>query len=312
MSSIERAMRRAAGEPEPQQESPAQTENDEAGAIASEGQPADAVEAAPPETARVAADDAAAPPPPTNKGAVLDLDWLRSGGFIVPGEPANQLSEEFQGLKRRLLGNMVEGMLPVGSNSASNLIMVTSSIPGEGKTFTSVNLALSIASEIDRHVLVVDTDIIKADMSRIFGVNSELGLFDLLGTRADIDISQAIQCTNIPTLSVIPAGTDHRAISEKLASETMRRLAEELATRYRDRVVVFDCPPVLATTGAVALAPVVGQIVMVVEAAKSTRDTVLQGLAALEPNRVTGMVLNKSRQSHSSRDYYYYGYYKNR
>ena len=154
-------------------------------------------------------------------------------------------------------------MLPGRGNSASNLSMITSSIPGEGKTFTSVNLALSIASEIDRHVLVVDTDIIKSDITRIFGVKGGLGLFDLLGTRAGIDISQAIQCTNIPTLSVILAGSDHRAISEKLA------------TRYRDRVVVFDCPPVLATSGAVALAPAAGQIVMVVEAAKSTRDTVL-------------------------------------
>lgn len=237
----------------------------------------------------------------------LAFDRLAAMGYLVPGQTADLKSEEFQQIKRRLLGNMVPGMLQ--TQMPTNLIMITSSLPGEGKTFTSVNLAISLAMEMDRTVLAVDTDIIKSDLTRLFGARDRLGLFDVL-SRDDVEIPDVLLRTNIPKLTLLPAGRTQEVVTEKLASEAMRRLSMELATRYHDRVILFDCPPVLATTGAVALAPYVGQIVLVVEAGKTTQETVRHAMETMSHVNITGVVLNKSKQPAASSQYYGYGYYQ--
>ncbi len=235
----------------------------------------------------------------------LDFERLGAAGFMTPDMADNHMTEEYQAIKRRLLGNMVEGMSP--SKAPTNLIMVTSSVPGEGKTFTTLNLAISMAKEMDRTVLVVDTDIIKSDLTRLLGVEDRKGLFDILSDNS-YDLGDLLVKTNVPNLSVLPAGHAHGGISEKLASEAMFRLVNELAERYSDRVIIFDCPPVLATSGAAALAPYIGQIVMVAEAVKTPQGIIKHAMRALEHVKVTGMILNKSRLSHPISDYQY-GYY---
>lgn len=236
----------------------------------------------------------------------LDFALLSSRGYMVPGEQNVHMAEEYQQIKRRLLANMVDGMMPAGA--PSNLVMVTSSVPGEGKTFTSLNLAISMAMEMERTVLVVDTDILKCDLSKLVGAYGRPGLFDVL-SRGDLELSDVLLRTNVPKLTVLPAGTIRQQASEKLASEAMRRLTHELATRYRDRIVLFDCPPILANSGATALAPAVGQTVMVVEAARTTRETVQHALLMMDPNPITGLILNKTREARAGGHYYnYYGY----
>lgn len=239
--------------------------------------------------------------------ARADFERLHARGFLMPTDCPDRKSEEYQHIKRRILGNMVSGVIE--TRAPSNLVMITSSLPGEGKTFTSLNLAVSIAMEMDRTVLLVDTDIIKSDITRLFGIQGRPGLFDVL-SRMDLDVGSVLVRTNIPKLVLLPAGTIQEKITEKLASEAMHRLAVELANRYHDRVIIFDCPPVLATTGAVALARFVGQTVLVVEAGKTTQETLKHALEALEHVNVTGLVLNKSKQSPSTSKYYGYGYYR--
>ncbi len=235
----------------------------------------------------------------------LSFDHLASRGFLVPGQSDDMKAEEYQHIKRRLLGNMVAGMME--SAMPSNLVMITSSVPSEGKTFTTINLAISIAMEMDRTVLVIDSDIIKSDLTRLFGAQDRLGLFDLL-SRDDLTVPDVLIRTNIPKLVLMPAGRIRDVVSEKLASEAMRRLAVELGTRYRDRVVLFDCPPILATSGAVALAPYVGQILMVVEAGKTTHETLRQAVETMSHTTITGLVLNKSKEARAGGGYYGYGY----
>ena len=212
--------------------------------------------------------------------AILDFADLSANGFIDPTAGVTRLTEEYQQIKRRVIGNTVNGMLE--TNSPANLIMITSSLPNEGKTFTSINLALSIAMEVDRTVLVVDVDIVKSDLSRFFGLNNRTGLYDLLG-HPELDIKDVICKTNVPGLSVIPSGTDAIGVTEKLASEAMKVLSIEMANRYPDRLIIFDAPPILATSSARAMAPYVGQTVLVVESCNTPAHVVQHALQVMEP-----------------------------
>jgi len=248
------------------------------------------------------------PSPPggaTRPTLELDFERLRRLGFMVPGDPASRLSEEFQQIKRRLIGNTVPGM--INSPNPPNLIMVTSSMPGEGKTYTSMNLAMSIAMEIDRTVLTIDSDILKSDLSRLFGAYNRTGLYDYLA-HPDLDVSDVMCKTNVPTLSFIPAGTMREGITERLASQAMAKLVAELSNRYSDRLIIFDAPPVLAMSGAAALAPLMGQVVVVVEAYKTSRENLKRTLSALEHVQITGLVLNKMRHRAAGGSYGYGGY----
>lgn len=236
---------------------------------------------------------------------VLDFERMAAAGFLVPAQAMTREAEEFQRIKRRLLGNMVPGVYQ--SERPPNLVLVTSSVPGEGKTFISVNLATSIALEIDRTVLAIDTDIVKRDMSKVFGVVNRPGLFDLLA--GDYDrLEDLLVRTSIPNLTVLPAGNRHPHSTEMLASQRMRELTDEIAARYSDRVIVFDSPPVLAMTTASALAPLVGQIAVVCEAGNTKHETIRETLHRLEGVPVTGVILNKSKQAYAT-GYDYYGSY---
>jgi receptor protein-tyrosine kinase len=251
---------------------------------------------------------AATPTPPSGVARPtleLDFERLRRLGFMVPGDPASRLSEEFQQIKRRLIGNTVPGMF--NSPNPPNLIMVTSSMPGEGKTYTTMNLAMSIAMEIDRTVLTIDSDILKSDLSRLFGAYNRTGLYDYLA-HPDLDVTDVMCRTNVPTLSFIPAGTIREGITERLASQAMAKLVAELSHRYSDRLIIFDAPPVLAMSGAAALAPLMGQVVVVVEAYKTSRENLKRTLSALEHVQITGLVLNKMRHRAAGGSYGYGGY----
>ena len=236
---------------------------------------------------------------------IIDFNRLAAAGFLVPGQTMTREAEEFQRIKRRLLGNMVPGVY--ASARPSNLVLITSSVPSEGKTFISVNLAISLAMEIDRTVLAIDTDIVKRDMSKVFGVVGRPGLFDLLADPS-LKLQDLLVRTSVSNLTILPAGNRHTSSTEMLASQRMRELTDEIAARYRDRVILFDSPPVLAMTTASALAPLVGQVIVVCEAGKTKHETIKETLHRLEEVRVTGVILNKSKQAYAP-GYDYYGSY---
>lgn len=250
--------------------------------------------------------DSSKPVVPNERIAQIDFARLAAAGFLTPNQATTRQSEEYQQIKRRLLNNIALGSPQDGK--ASNLILITSSVPGEGKTFTSVNLAISIAMEVDHTVLLVDTDIMKRDTSRAMGVSERKGLFDLLADPA-LKLEDLLVRTSMKNLVLLPVGTPRDGSTELLASVRMRELAKEIATRYHDRVVLFDSPPVLATTTAAALAPLVGQLVLVAEAGSTKQETIKETLQRLDRVTITGVVLNKSKQV-TTRSYDYYGYYR--
>jgi receptor protein-tyrosine kinase len=185
--------------------------------------------------------------------------------------------------------------------------MVTSALPNEGKTFTAVNLALSMANELDRTVLLVDADVARPALPEIFGLPASRGLLDVLQDR-NLDIGQFLLRTNIPNLTLLPGGTQTPHATELLASDGMVQVLDEMAKRYSDRIIVFDTPPLLVTTEARALAEHMGQIVLVVKAESTLQSQVAQALAAIEACPVKLAVLNMVESRAQGAYGYGYGY----
>ena len=236
----------------------------------------------------------------------LDFDALRESGYITTEIENTQFAEEYRLIKRPLLANAFgKGAAPV---DMGNLIMVTSSIPGEGKTFTSVNLALSIALERDTTVLLVDADVINPQLSRLFALDKQDGLIDVIDN-ASRSLSEVIINTDNPKLRIIPAGQPHEQSTELLASERTRQLCEELAERYPDRIILFDAPPFLNTTQAKVLTRFMGQIMIVVEAGETHKSAIVETTQQLGGDKVVGMILNKCKISKRKIYGGYYGSY---
>ncbi|HSI56843.1 MAG TPA: XrtA-associated tyrosine autokinase, partial [Ideonella sp.] len=234
----------------------------------------------------------------------LDLDRLRQAGHLVPALARSGLAEEFRNIKRPLLKNAQEAT-PPGAHPRS-LIMVSSALPGEGKTFCSINLAMSIAMEVDSSVLLVDADVVRPALFARLGLSNERkGLLDIL-TEPDLDMSEVLLKTNVPKLSLLGTGTLNAKSTELLASVAMGQLLEELAARYPDRIVIFDAPPLLLTTEARVLASHVGQVVMVIEASNTALRDVKQAFAAIEKCPIVLSVLNKCRDPFEKSAYGYY------
>ncbi len=241
-----------------------------------------------------------------NVKEIVDIEWTRLSelGFVTPGDSNTQAIEEYRSIKRPIVNNAF-GKGSVGINRA-NLILVTSSVPGEGKTFTAINLALSIANERDIQVLLIDADVARPSVSRVLGIKPRPGLIDYLEGQ-DIPFSDIIIDTNMPGFRVVPAGKLHKHSTELLSSDKMALLVEELSNRYPDRIIIFDSPPLLAATQGEVLAKLVGQVLLVVEAEKTLQSMVIESVGKLASCDVVLAVFNKSNRKMDP-GYYGYGY----
>jgi protein-tyrosine kinase len=259
-----------------------------------------AVEAA----AAKAAVAAPAVEPVTSRRVELDLPQLAAAGIVTPNAPRSNIADQYRVIKRPLILNAVgKGAVPLNHG---NLIMVTSALSGEGKSYTSINLAMSIAAELDHTVMLVDADVARPSILRMLGLPPGPGLLDLLEGRAEM--SQVLQRTNIDKLTLLPSGTPHPRATELLASEAMRQLLDDIATRYHDRIVIFDSPPLLLTTESRVLASHMGQIVVVVNAGKTLQADVQHALSTIESCPVRLMLLNKAQSAADGAYGYSYGY----
>jgi receptor protein-tyrosine kinase len=221
---------------------------------------------------------------------------------VTPNAARSQIADEFRVVKRPLLDN-VRGKAGAAERG-SNLIMVTSSLPGEGKTFTAINLAMSIAMELDNTVLLVDADVARPSLLSTLGLPPSPGLMDLL-TDPTVSFSDVLLRTNVEKLSLLPAGSPQTRATELLASQSMANLVEELSSRYSDRIILFDAPPLLPTTESRVLATHMGQIVLVVAADSTTQGAIRQAMATIQSCPIVMPVLNKAIRSEVGS---YYGY----
>lgn len=228
---------------------------------------------------------------PRTGGVEIPFDELGDNGFIHPNLPRSRTAEEFRGIKRPLLRNIRS--MGDGSRAPTNLVMVTSALQGDGKTFTSINLAISIAMEQDKTVLFVDADVVRGTAGRRLGVpKASPGLIDLL-TGSGVTPQDVILDTNMPKLRVLPAGRPDERATELLASEEMHALMIEMAERYHDRVIIFDSPPLLLTTESGVLSSFMGQIVFVAAADITPQSAVQEAMEHIGEDRIVGVVLNR-------------------
>ena len=256
-------------------------------------------------TASVIAEPAPTPAS-VSRRVEIDLDALAAAGIVSPNAPRSQIADQFRVIKRPLISNAMGKGASVIANG--NLIMVTSAVAGEGKSFTAINLALSIATELDNTVMLVDADVARPSVLRVLGLPPSPGLLDLVLDES-IDMSSVLLKTNIDKLSILPSGTPHERATELLASDAMIRLLKNVASRYPDRIVIFDSPPLLLTTEARVLASHMGQIVMVVKAESTLQADVQNALSAIHSCPVKLLVLNQARSaSNGGYGYGSYGY----
>jgi len=242
----------------------------------------------------------------SSKTEEVDLIGLREGGYITPDMPPNLMAEEFRIIKRSLLLNAFSK--GTQKSRHSNIVLVTSSNPGEGKTFCAINLALSIATEQDTTVLLVDADFSKPEILNRLGVSGGRGLMDVVADN-ELGIGDCLIRTNIPNLVMLPAGRQHNLTTELLASDRMEAIVEELANRYPDRLVIFDSPPVLASSAASVMALYMGQTVFVIHAEETTEPQIKESLNMISACDNISLLLNQTRYSGGNKKFAsYYGY----
>jgi exopolysaccharide/PEP-CTERM locus tyrosine autokinase len=233
----------------------------------------------------------------------IDLERLASLGILTPDATQSRLANEMRVIKRPLINNCYAKNGNGVKNA--NRIMITSALPGEGKSYLSTNLAMTIATERDSTVLLVEADPTRPALAQLFGLSAGRGLMDLLAD-SKLNVEDVLVKTSIGRLAFIPAGTPQEHATELLASEAMEKLVDNLASRYSNRILIFDSPPLLAAPEARVLARHMGQIVLVVEAGKTSHSAAQQALAAIESCPTVMTVLNKA-SAREEKAYYYSG-----
>ena len=250
---------------------------------------------------------AAVPRTPAADAVKIDRDHLRSGGFIIPGAPPTSLSEEFRLVKRQLLLSALGG--PGGKAiERGQLILICSAQPNEGKTFSSVNLALSMASETEIEIVLVDADVAKPEILSTLGLPGGPGLMDALANPA-LDVENLLIHTDIPNLSVLPAGLQTNNDTELLASERTGKLIDRLIEGKPRRIILFDSAPALAASPASVLALHVGQCVIVVRADQTSESALRDTMSLLDACPRLQFMLNGVSFSGTNRKFgSYYGF----
>ncbi len=232
----------------------------------------------------------------------INLATLQAAGLLPPQHMEREIAQQYRQIKRPL----IDAATGRGAERLPNahLVMVSSAMPGEGKTFTSVNLALSLSLERDVRVLLVDADLAKPHISRLLGVANEPGLLDVLRD-PKLDVERVILPTNIPRLAVLPAGTHSDDSTELLASARMQEVVKAIGVRDANRMAIFDSPPLLLTTESRALAQVSGQVVMVVYAGVTSQQVVFDALTYIGTGPHVSLILNQSLAAPQAGYYYH-------
>jgi protein-tyrosine kinase len=234
----------------------------------------------------------------------IDLDALRAQGGMPEVDQAQRFADYYREIKRPL----IEKALASDAGPHARLILVTSALPADGKTFTALNLALSIARERDVSVLLVDADLPKAHLSRAFGIEDEPGLLDALNSTA-LDVESLVLGTDIAGLEVLAAGKAKEGVAAELVgSARMAQVAAQLAGHRGRRLVLMDSSPLLVSSEARALKDIPGQILMIARAGKTPRHALLDAIALLDKTKPCTLVLNEAYETGAEGYYGYYGY----
>ena len=226
------------------------------------------------------------------KSIEVDYVALREGGLWPQDRYMEELAQRFRRIKRPIL-NIAFGALGAEMGN-SNVVMVASAMPKSGKSFCSMNLALSIARERDIGAVLVDADVLKPNISRAFGIETRVGLIDYL-LDPQMSLDDILVGTDLHDIVVVPAGGQHEEATELLASRRMEEFTDEMSLRFRSRAIIVDTPPLMLTNEAHVLAEHMGQIVLVIESGVSSKESVSIVLNALNRDKPINAIVNKAR-----------------
>jgi receptor protein-tyrosine kinase len=239
----------------------------------------------------------------------IDLARLRESGRLPPEHAARQTDEEVRRIKWPLLSSLAGR----GSSAPArnNVVLVTSAEPSEGKSYVSLNLALSIVRDLEMRVILVDGDVALPGITPTLGLEGSPGLNDALADPT-MDVNDVIYRTTVDGLFFVPAGKWHEHSPELMAGSRMPQIIERLGSRVGNGVVIFDSPPLLATNEAQVATRYVGHVLLVVRADSTEQQAVLDALALVDKSTQVSAVLNGVEASLLSKYYghYYYGYGK--
>jgi protein-tyrosine kinase len=222
----------------------------------------------------------------------IEAAVLERIGVIGVGNARSRIAEEFRIIQGEILRN---AFAPTATAGVANLVMITSAKPNEGKSFSTVNLAASIARQRDREVILVDLDTKHGSLTDLLGFRSAPGLLDLL-SKPSLDVRDLLMPTDVDRLFFLPTGT-HAEAAEVFASRAMSNVIRALGRRYPERIILFDSPPCLSTSDPSALSRVVGQTVLVVEAHSTQRADVEAAVEMLQACPRIALMLNKAQMS---------------
>lgn len=267
---------------------------------------APAVEAAAPSPSARKDIARAAPAVVPARQGMIDRARLAARGMIVPGAPVTGIAEEYRIVKREIIRNFAgtanRPVVPRGHR-----VLIASANPGEGKTFSAVNLALSLAVEADHDVLLIDADIAKPSVLESLGLENGPGLMDALADPR-LPLGDCLIQTDIPGLKVMPAGTQHMHDTELLASARTEALLAQLEAGAPGRIIILDSPPVLAASPAAVLAGHVGQLIMVVRADETIESALRDAIGLMGACPHIQLLLNGVKFSPGGRRFgTYYG-----
>lgn len=230
---------------------------------------------------------------------------LREAKIALPGDRNSVTFNEFRSIKRKLLPIASR---PRNEHRSQNVVMVSSALPGEGKTFTSMNLALALAAEKNLNVILVDGDVIRSSVSQYFVGASGAGLLDLFGKNPPSIDELMHRCKEVPNLRVLFSGSHNDAAPEMFASARMAEICDRLSTRFPDCIVIIDSPPILSTSEPTSLVTHIDHLIMVVAAGGSSRHQVESAVSALSSCRSMHLLLNKApKWQRPAQSGYYYG-----
>lgn len=221
----------------------------------------------------------------------LDFAKVAASRICSPENQKSMTYNEFRSLKRKLLPMIYD---PDTGATGRNLVMVTSALPGEGKTFTTMNLAIALAAEPNLNVIVVDGDVVQNSLSSHFLEPGRDGLIELLTEKRHRLEDVLHPCKNLPRLHVLFAGAQNDAAPELLASNGMAQLCTSLSKHFKQSVVLFDTPPVLASAEPAAMAVHFNHVLMVVSAGTSRRDRLEAAVSEVSRCPSINLVFNRS------------------
>jgi protein-tyrosine kinase len=241
---------------------------------------------------------------PVHRRSSVDLDRLRAAGYLPERSEERRFADYCHRIKRPL----IDRALGSGATADARIILLSSALPGDGKTFVTLNLALSMARERDISLLLVDGDLPRAQITHLLGMQHEAGLLTAL--RDDkVDVESLIHDTEVSGLEVLPAGSPPDGAAELIASSRMREVVARLSARNPRRLILFDSPPLLVSSEARALVAIPGQIVLVARTAHTPQRALIDAIGHIDKQKLRGLVLNDAvvGEQHGYYEYARYG-----